>query len=388
MEKVAIIVGGESVEHEVSIVTGLQIYDNIDKTKYDPIIIYITKEGKWLSGKSLEDIETYKKKDFKDTVERIPWKSNIKNKLSLISRQEKKGIFSKKDNDITVDIVIPATHGTGVEDGTLQGILENIGVPYAFSDVKASALGMDKVIMKKVFKDEKLPLVEYMWFFKSDFLKNKEEVLKEAEEIGYPLIVKPSNLGSSIGITKATNTEELTESIKVASAYDKKIIIEKCLENAREINCGVLGFERDVKVSECEEPVGWKEFLTYEDKYVNNSKNKDDSKRVIPADIPADMTERIKDIAKKSFISINGSGAARVDFLISNNEIFINEINTIPGSVSFYLWEPSGVKFKELIEELIEIAKKKADNSLIRTYDIDLLNKMASGKGTKRRTEN
>jgi D-alanine-D-alanine ligase len=383
MEKVAIIVGGESVEHEVSIVTGLQIYDNIDKAKYNPIIVYITKEGKWLTGESLNDIETFKKKNFNNTVERIPWKAKAKNKLALIEK-EKKGLFSKKNEDIIVDIVIPATHGTGVEDGTLQGVLENIGVPYAFSDVKASALGMDKIIMKKVFKDEGLPLVDYMWFFKKDFKEGQNEIIKKAESIGYPLIVKPSNLGSSVGITKAKNKEELIQSIQVASAYDKKLIVEKCIDNAREINCGVLGLERDVKVSECEEPIGWKEFLTYEDKYVNNSKNKDDAKRIIPADIPKDMTENIKEIAKKSFISINASGAARVDFLLDGNKVYINEINTIPGSVSFYLWEPSGVKFKDLIEELIQIAKKKVDNSLIRTYDIDLLNKMASGKGTKK----
>jgi len=384
MEKVAIIVGGESVEHEVSIVTGLQIYDNIDKTKYNPIIVYITKEGRWLTGESLKDIETFKKKNFNNTVERIPWKANDKNKLALIDREEKKGLFSKKNEDIIIDIVIPATHGTGVEDGTLQGVLENIGVPYAFSDVKASALGMDKIIMKKVFKEEGLSLVDYMWFFKKDFEKNKNEIIAQAESIGYPLIVKPSNLGSSVGITKAKNKEELIESIQVASAYDKKLIIEKCIDNAREINCGVLGLERDVRVSECEEPVGWKEFLTYEDKYVNSSKNKDDSKRIIPADISKDMTEDIKEIAKKSFVSINASGAARVDFLISGDKIYINEINTIPGSVSFYLWEPSGVSFKDLIEELIQIAKKKVDNLLIKTYDIDLLNKMASGKGTKK----
>src|SRR6056297_3464784 len=311
MENIGIIIGGESVEHEVSIITGLQIFDNIDKNKYKPYIIYITKEGKWLTGEILRDINTYKNKEFGATVERIPWKSSQKNKMILISRVEKKGIFGKKDNDIEIDVVIPATHGTGVEDGILQGILENIGVPYAFSDVKASALGMDKIIMKKVFKEEGLPLVDYMWFFKKDFEENKNEIIAQAESIGYPLIVKPSNLGSSVGITKAKNKEELIESIQVASAYDKKLIIEKCIDNAREINCGVLGLERDVRVSECEEPVGWKEFLTYEDKYVNSSKNKDDSKRIIPADISKDMTEDIKEIAKKSFVSINASGAAR-----------------------------------------------------------------------------
>ncbi len=384
MENIGIIIGGESVEHEVSIVTGLQIFDNIDKSRYKPYIIYITKDGKWLTGETLRDINTYKKKEFTSTVERIPWKSTKKNTMALISREEKKGIFSKKQDDIEIDVVIPATHGTGVEDGTLQGILENIGVPYAFSDVKASALGMDKIIMKKVFKDEGLPLVDYRWFYKSEFIEDRAKVLKEAEELGYPLIVKPSNLGSSIGITKATNQKELEESIEVAISYDKKIIVEKCLENAREINCGVLGYEKNLKVSKCEEPVGWKEFLKYEDKYVNNSKNKGDTKRVIPADIPESITNEIMDFAKRSFISINASGAARVDFLLEGENVYVNEINTIPGSVSFYLWEPSGIEFKELIDELINIAKKKLDTDLIKTYDVDLLNKMASSTGAKR----
>ena len=384
MKNIGIIIGGESVEHEVSIITGLQIFDNIDKNKYKPYIIYITKEGKWLTGEILSNIKTYKKKEFMSAEERIPWKSSKKNKMILISKDNKKRLFKKKKDDIEIDVVIPATHGTGVEDGTLQGILENIGVPYAFSDVKASALGMDKIIMKKVFKDEGLPLVDYRWFYKSEFIENKIQVLKEAEKLGYPLIVKPSNLGSSIGITKANNQKELEESIEVAVSYDRKIIVEKCLENAREINCGVLGYEKDVKTSKCEEPVGWKEFLKYEDKYVNNSKIKGDSKRVIPANIPENITNEIMEIAKKSFISINASGAARVDFLLEGKNIYVNEINTIPGSVSFYLWEPSGLEFKDLIEELINIAKKKLDKDLINTYDVDLLNKMASTKGAKR----
>src|SRR6056297_3391520 len=384
MENIGIIIGGESVEHEVSIITGLQIFDNIDKNKYKPYIIYITKEGKWLTGEILSNIKTYKKKEFMSAEERIPWKSSKKNKMILISKDNKKRLFKKKKNDIIINIVIPATHGTGIEDGTLQGVLENIGVPYAFSDVKASALGMDKIIMKKIFKDEGLPLVDYRWFYKSDFKENRDQVIKESEELGYPLIVKPSNLGSSVGITKANNQKELEESIEVAISYDRKIIVEKCLVNAREINCGVLGYEKSVKASKCEEPVGWKEFLKYEDKYVNNSKNKGDTKRVIPADIPDNITNEIIDIAKKSFVSINASGAARVDFLLEGENIYINEINTIPGSVSFYLWEPSGIEFKDLIDELIIIAKKKLDTDLIKTYDVDLLNKMASSTGAKR----
>jgi D-alanine-D-alanine ligase len=383
MKKVGIIIGGKSVEHEVSIITGLQIFDNIDRTQYNPFIIYIDKQGRWLIGTSLHQIDTYKKKKFDDVIEVIPW-HNPTNKKSLALYPHpdlKQGLFSKKIEKTEADVVIPAVHGTSVEDGELQGILETCGVPYCFPDVKASALGMDKVSMKKVFVADKLPVVDCVWFYKSQYLKDMEKYLEEASQIGFPLIVKPANLGSSVGISKAHNTEELRNSIKVALHYDKKILIEKCIENPREINCAVLGYEDDVIASLCEEPVGWREFLKYEDKYMSGSKGKGSEKRVIPADIPDELAHEIQELAKKAFIAIDASGTSRVDFLYDGKNIFVNEINTIPGSISFYLWEPSGIPFKELINRLIDIAIKKHEDesSNIKTYDVDLLNNMAKG---------
>ena len=377
MKKIGIIIGGKSVEHEVSIITGLQVFENIDKDIYEPKIIYIQKDGKWLVGDSLHDINNYKKKNFDDAYEVLPGFKN--EKLILYPHPElKTGFFGKKYPTYDIDIVFPAVHGTNVEDGALQGLLQINGVPYAFGSVLSSAVGMDKVIMKKVFQSCNLPIVDYIWFYRSSFEADKDKIIEEAENIGYPLIVKPANLGSSVGINKAKNYDELLFAIEVAMSYDRKIIIEKCLENVREINCAVIGYENELETSLCEEPVGWKEFLTYEDKYVNKKKDASESKRRIPADIEEDIEIKIKDLAKETFKAVDGCGNARIDFLLSGNNIFVNEINTIPGSISFYLWEGKGVSFKQLITRIIELAeiqyKQRKEN--IVSYDIDLLNKM------------
>ena len=385
MKKVGIILGGKTVEHEVSIITGLQIYDNIDRTKYQPFVIYIDKKGRWNIGESLGDIKTYQKKSFEGVTEVIPWQNfDKKNTLTLHPNPDlKQGLFAKKREKLEVEVVIPAVHGTNVEDGALQGILESCGVPYCFTGVKASALGMDKVSMKKVFQAENLPMVNHTWFYRSQYRTDQSQYLEKAEEIGYPLIVKPANLGSSVGINKATNRDELMESIEVAISYDKKILVEQCIENLREINCAVIGYEDDVEASLCEEPIGWEDFLKYEDKYMSGKKGKGsgEDKRIIPADLPEEVSQRIRELAKKAFMAIDASGTSRVDFLYDNKNIYVNEINTIPGSISFYLWEPSGLPFKELITRLIEIAEKKHqdESENIDSYDIDLLNNMAKG---------
>jgi D-alanine-D-alanine ligase len=383
MKKVGIIIGGKTVEHEVSIITGLQIYDNIDRTKYEPFVIYIDKKGKWNIGETLADIKTYQNKSFQGVTEVIPWQNfDKKNTLTLHPNPDlKQGLFSKKREKLEVEVVIPAVHGTSVEDGALQGTLESCGVPYCFTGVKASALGMDKVSMKKVFYAENLPMVNHIWFYRSQYRNNQNKYIEKSEAIGYPLIVKPANLGSSVGISMATNQEELKESIEVALSYDKKIMVEQCIENPREINCAVLGYEDQVEASLCEEPIGWEDFLKYEDKYMNGSKGKGTEKRIIPADLPEEVSQRIREMAKKAFMAIDASGTARVDFLYDNKNIYVNEINTIPGSISFYLWEPSGLPFKELITRLIEIAEKRYEDESqnINSYDIDLLNNMSKG---------
>ena len=392
MKRVGIIIGGESVEHEVSIITGLQIFENIDRNKFEPAIIYIDQQGKWRIGETLTNIATYKDNRFEETMVVVPWcNKGSDSGLALYPDPEaKQSIFGKKRDKFVIDVVIPAVHGTMVEDGSLQGLLDYCRVPYCFSGAKASAVGMDKVLMKKVFESEKLPIVPYRWFYKNDYLSNSTDILKELEVISYPLIVKPANLGSSIGITRATHKEELREAIEVAMYYDKKIIVEKCLESVREINCAVLGYEKDNTVSLCEEPIGWKDFLKFEDKYMGDRMSKTGNhadKRRIPATIPKETTKSIQEMSKKAFESIDGSGVARIDFLYDDREgkLYVNEINTIPGSVAFYLWEPSGISFSSLITKLIDIAEKNyADRAHnVHTYDVDLLKNMAKGVKNK-----
>lgn len=379
MKRIGIIIGGKTVEHEVSIITGLQVLDNIDKSKYEPRIIYIQKDGKWYAGDSLHNIDNYRKKTFSDAYEVLPGFKD--NKLILYPHPEiKQGFFGKKQATYEIDIVFPAVHGTNVEDGALHGVFQMNQVPCAFGSVLSSSVGMDKVVMKKVFESNKLPIVDYTWFFRSSFEENKKEILEEVENIGYPLIVKPANLGSSVGISKANNIDELLFSIEVAMSYDRKIIVEKCIENVREINCAVMGFENNLTASLCEEPVGWKEFLTYEDKYVNKKKDASESKRRIPADIDKEVENKIKEFAKQAFKSIDCCGDARIDFLFDGNNIYVNEINTIPGSIAFYLWEGMGISFTQLITNIIELAEIQQNQTIknIVSYDVDLLNKMGS----------
>lgn len=378
-KSVGIIIGGRTVEHEVSIITGLQVLDNIDKAVYEPRIIFIQKDGKWYVGNSLHDINNHKSKKFDDAYEVLPGFKD--GKLILYPHPEiKQGFFGKKYNTYEIDIVFPAVHGTNVEDGALHGLFQMNGIPCAFGSVLSSAVGMDKVIMKKVFETNLLPIVDYTWFYRSSFEENKDEIIVECEKIGYPLIVKPANLGSSVGISKANNVDELLFSIQVAMSYDRKIIVEKCVENVREINCAVIGYENNLMTSLCEEPVGWKEFLTYEDKYVNKKKDSSESKRRIPADIDKEVEEKIKYYAKESFKAIDCCGDARIDFLYDGNNIFVNEINTIPGSIAFYLWEGMGISFKDLVSSIIEFAEIQQEQrkANIVSYDIDLLNKMGS----------
>lgn len=378
---VGIIIGGKTVEHEVSIITGLQVYDNIDRSLFEPRIIYIKKDGKWLIGDSLNNINNYKSNSFEDSYEVLPGFNN--GKLILYPHPEiKQGIFGKKFKPEEIDLIFPAVHGTNAEDGSLHGMFQMNSVPCAFGSVLSSAVGMDKIIMKNVFEINNIPVVDYMWFYRSDWEKSSREIIDNIEKIGYPVMIKPSNLGSSVGINKADNREELIKSIEIANFYDRKIIAEKCLEDIREINCAVMGYENNFTVSLCEEPIGWKEFLTYEDKYINKVKDSSDSKRKIPADIDDDIREKIQDYAKRAFKSIDCCGNARIDFLLDGNNIYVNEINTIPGSIAFYLWEDLGYTFADIVTEILNLAlaqQKQRDMNTV-SYDIDLLNRI-SNKG-------
>ncbi|MTI46954.1 MAG: D-alanine--D-alanine ligase [Firmicutes bacterium] len=376
-KRVGVIFGGRSVEHEVSVITALQAMENIDKSKFEAVPIFINKEGKWFTGESLKDIKNFKNNNLNNLKEIVltPYYRDSK----LYIHPEKKGLFGKKEID-NIDVFLPLVHGTNGEDGTLQGLLELANIPFVGAGVLASSVGMDKVLMKDVFKSYNLPMVEYMWFFRRRWLEERDSIIKEVEEkLSYPVFVKPANLGSSVGITKAKDTNELIAAIEIAIRYDRKIIIEQGIDKPREINIAVMGYDDKVKTSLCEEPLGWQDFLSYEDKYIKgdskSGEKNSNSKRQIPANIDEDQTKSIENIAKEAFMSIDCKGNARIDFLMDNEgNIYINEINTIPGSMAFYLWEPAGTTFTELITDLINIAEKthsdKSENMY--SYDVDL----------------
>ena len=383
MKKVGVVFGGRSVEHEVSVITGMQVMENIDKKKYEVVPIYISKEGKWLTGDCLLDFSNFKNNKLSEAQE-IFVSPNCGN-YNIYPNPESIGLFGKKVLG-SLDVVFPALHGTHGEDGSIQGLFELMDIPYTGCGVLASSVGMDKILMKDVYKANGIPIVNYHWFYRSNWKNDKDSVVKEIEEkLQYPVFVKPANLGSSIGINIAKNQEALIEAIEVAVNYDRKVIIEQAVERPREINCAVLGYDKELTTSLCEEPLGWEDVLTFEDKYVkSNAKGGKSSgeRRIIPADISDQLRVKIEELAKQSFLCIDAKGTARIDFLVDKDEnVFVNEINTIPGSFGFYLWEGKGYSFERLVDELINIAIATHEDKKSNMYNFDanLFNRIQYG---------
>lgn len=391
MLNVAVMFGGRSVEHEVSVITGLQVVENIDKSKYRVIPVYISKEGHWYTGEELKDIKNYK--DIPSLLSKsreiiLPPTFNMK---KFYFYPFKAGLFKREPESIDVDVAFLAFHGAFGEDGCIQGLLELSGIPYTGPGVVGSGVGMDKIIMKDIFKANDIPIVDYTWFFRKNYENGPDAVISDIEsKLDYPMFVKPANLGSSIGITKAKTRDELMTAVEIAIRYDRKVIVEQAVKDPLEINCSVLGIDDELKASLCEMPVSWQEFLSYEDKYMRSesSKGMKGSTRKVPAPIPDEKTEEIKHLAKKAFKVLDCSGVARIDFLMEKEsmKVYVNEINTLPGSMSFYLWEPSGVSFRDLIDTMIDLAIKRCkdhDKNLY-SFDTNLLLKTSFGsKGTK-----
>lgn len=377
MENIGVIFGGRSVEHEVSVITGMQIIENMDKSKYNPIPIYITKDGKFLSGESLKNFKAYKDQDFHDGIE-VFFKPEYGNKNLYYVKHNPKKLFKAEYDSIEVyekiDAIFFALHGTFGEDGCTQGLFELMGMPYTGCGVMSAAVGMDKVIMRKVFESEDIPMTRYKYFFREE-LKNLKGVIEKCKDLNFPLFVKPANLGSSIGISRVENALDLSKALEVAAHYDRKIIVEEAVVNPREINVAVLGYENDLRVSAAEEPIGFKDLLKYEDKYVAGSKGAKSSQKnqnkKLPADLKPEVEKEIKDLAKKAFSAIDGAGVARIDFLVDGDKAYVNEINTLPGSISFYLYEVDGLMIKDLITRLIELGKKRHEDRAANNYSID-----------------
>ena len=400
--KVGVLFGGKTVEHEISVISAIQAMGYLDRSKYDVIPIYITKDNEFYVGENIGKIESYT--DLSSLIKSSQRVIMVRdeNKVKLIKYPQK--MLSKGYVDY-IDIAFPVVHGTNVEDGTLQGYLKMFNIPYVGCDVLSSAVGMDKYVMKTVLKDNGIPVLDCKCYTAKQYDENEEAVIEEIEKaVGYPLIVKPVNLGSSIGISKAENRTELYDSLDTAFSYATKVLVETAVQNLKEINCSVLGDYEDAEASECEEPVSSDKILTFQEKYIGDgsakgakgakggvkssgSKGMATLKRKIPADITPEQRDTIRELAVKAFKCLGCGGVSRIDFMMDTKtgNIWLNEINTIPGSLSFYLWEPIGVKYTELLDRMISLALKREreNESITYTFDSNVLQGVKLGGGTK-----
>ncbi|MCH5346507.1 MAG: D-alanine--D-alanine ligase [Muribaculaceae bacterium] len=382
---IGVFFGGRSTEHEISVISASQAMSAINRDRYDVTPIYISKQGQWYTGDALLDIANYR--DIPallakcDKVFMIPEKDNFN------LYRAKHGLF-KKPVVARLDVVIPVLHGSNGEDGTFEGILESIDIPFAGCNTLASANGMDKITMKMILRESGIPVVDYVWFTDKEWFAKRDELIDRIEsKIGYPVIVKPANLGSSVGIGRAVDREQLIEKVDNARKYSARIIVEHMVENLKEINCSVLGDCDEYQTSVCEEPIKSGEILSYEDKYMGGSKGAKGmqaSQKRIPADLPTEMSDRIRFLAGETFRVLSCHGVSRVDVIVDadTNEIYVNEINTIPGSLSFYLWEATGISFEKLMDKLVALALKRQRDKSHKTVSYDQ-NIFAMGGGVK-----
>lgn len=389
--KIGVIFGGKSVEHEVSIISGLQAVNNIDTDKYDVVPIYLTKNNEMYVGELVKKIENYR--DMKKLIEGSQKVIMINNgdKVDLVKYPYKK--FGNNIYD-SIDIAFPVVHGTNVEDGTLQGYLKILGIPFIGCDVTSSAIGMDKYVMKTILKENHIPVLDCIRINDFEYIDDNDKIINDViSKFELPVIIKPINLGSSVGIKIARNKDELVEAIEYAFNFSKQILIEKAISNLKEINCSVLGDISECNPSECEEPISSGEILSYEDKYISGkgkkaSKGMSSLDRKLPADIDKEVRDTIQKYAVETFKALNCNGVVRIDFMIDmdSKQIYVNEINTIPGSLAFYLWEATGIKYRDMITKLVELSLKRyrEENNLSFSYDTNILEGFVGGtKGIK-----
>lgn len=464
--RVCVLFGGKSVEHEVSVISALQAIASIPADKYDVIPVYITKDSEFYTSFECSCIEEY------SNIPKLLKKStrctfmNVDGRVKLMRYPFKK----TGDNVISeIDVAFPIVHGTNVEDGTLQGYLRLMGVPYVGCDVTASAVGMDKYVMKTVLKDNGIPVLDCVRFTSSDYAEPEMCLDRTEEKIGYPVVVKPVNLGSSVGISLAHNRDELSVSLSDAFRYASVVLVEKAITELTEINCSVIGNTETAEASELEQPLNFGKLLDYSAKYQRGALSKEelaefkkgideiinspiavenelknDSSIYVSADgrivrkgegvvkydystalrkfeaeklsrvnpgrptkaaagmaslsrlIPPNMTDEtrayIRSLAVKAYTVLGCNGLSRIDFMIdrSTNKVYLNEINTIPGSLSFYLWAPLGVKYSVVLDSMIELALRRSreEEALEFSFSSDILKNFTAGgtkgaKGTK-----
>lgn len=382
---IGVFFGGRSTEHEISVISASQAMSAINRDRYDVTPIYISKKGKWYTGDALFNIANYR--DTQALLEKCEevYMEPVYDDYNLYRR--KKSMFGS--NIVTkLDVVIPVLHGSNGEDGIFEGVIESIGIPFAGCDTLSSANGMDKITMKMILQACDIPVVDYVWFTDKEWFSRRDQLIEKIEsKIGYPVIVKPANLGSSVGIGRAVNRDELIDRVDDAEKYSTRIIVEDMVEDLQEINCSVLGDCDDYQTSVLEEPIKSGEILSYQDKYMGGTKGAKGmqaSQKRIPAELPDDETKRIQYLAGETFRVLSCHGVSRVDVIVNRKtrDIYVNEINTIPGSLSFYLWEATGLPFSKLMDRLVALAIKRKRESAMKTVSYDQ-NIFSMGGGVK-----
>ncbi len=391
--RVGVLYGGKTTEHEVSIITAVQAMNNLNKEKYDVVPIYFTKDNDIYTGNALMDMDVYKDMSL---LKRYCSNVVMYSKDGVLILQNKKGIFKRTIRE--VDIVVPCVHGYNMEDGNIEGMLEVLGIPYTGSDIYGCTVGQDKVFQKQILEAEKLPVPKYTWFYDNEYFSSEEKILDNIKKIGYPVIVKPARQGSSIGIEVAKSEEEVKNAIEEAIKYDDKILVEEIIPNMTELNCSVLGSNSYMETSVIEQVMGNDEILSFKDKYLASSSKKGAVKaagskgmastnRIIPANISEKLTKEIEETSKKAFRALGASGVVRIDYLYNkkSNKYYVNELNSIPGSLSFYLWTPLNKEYDELLDDMINIAVKRFKNKLKKTskFESNILSNFNGSKGVK-----
>ena len=392
--QLGVIFGSRSCEREVAIISAVQLMNNVDTEKYDVIPVYISEQGMWYTGEALRKIETYKNfnPDGKG-VEQVHLDITA-GSGALLATRPGKGLFGKPEQVVAarVEVFVVVMHGLNGEDGTLQGMLELANVPYTSTGVAGSAVGMDKIMMKQFFRGAELPILPDCWYTRSMYEKDKEAVLADVEsKLGYPVFVKPANLGSSIGVSRADDLEGLEDSLDLAFDYDRRVLVEKGLDKPIELNCSVLGYDDDVQASPIEMPISNEKFLDFNEKYLasGGSKGMLSLHRILPAPIPEELRDRIQALSCDIFRMMDCKGVVRIDYMWDRNsdDVFITEINTIPGSLAFYLWENAGMKYSRMIDKMVECARRAHEDKNLRNYAFtsDILKGVSLGdaKGTK-----
>lgn len=399
--KVGVFFGGRSVEHEVSVISGLQAVYAFDSEKYEPVPVYISKDGIMYAGGNVGEIEAYS--DIKKLMSESVRVNLIKdgNTFSLVRYPSK-----KFGNNVinTIDAALPVVHGTNVEDGTLQGFLHSLGIPYGGCDVFSSAVCMDKEASKLIMKAKGIPVLDCVTVNCRMYGEDEAKTVELIEaKTNYPVIVKPVNLGSSVGIKKAHDRDNLISALEYAFNYSNVVLVENAVENLKEINCSVLGDRYEAATSVCEEPINNDEILSYADKYLSGgskdnktgvklggskgSSGMADLKRKLPAEISAELEKKVRHYAAEAFMGLGCSGVARVDFLYNTvtDELYVNELNTIPGSLSFYLWEATGKSFDVLLDDIMKLAfkREREQDNLNFSFDTNILNGITLSRGGK-----